>query len=144
MVGQADGERVGFKVVDGDEGFAGAEGDCLCEGESGEQAADQAGAGGGGDEVDALQRDCCFSQGLTCDRGNAFDMGASCDFRNDAAECAVFGPLGTHDVGEDLAPAGTIAADQRNGCFIAARLDAEDEAGRLVGRVNGCCVGFEG
>ena len=56
-------------------------------------------------------------------------MRARGDLRHDAAEGRVILDLAQHDVGEDLAASVGVAAHDRRGGLVAARLDAEHRDG---------------
>lgn len=114
-------------MVDRHEGLARSQGDCLCEGEASQQAADQTRSGGGRNEVDSSKRRAGLGYGLTGDRRDTFDMCAGGDFGYDTAIGAVLVQLRANHVCQDLALGGAVAADDGNGGFVATRLDPECE-----------------
>ncbi len=123
----ARGERMSFQMVDADEGFVRRPGERLSGGEADQQAADQAGAGGGGDGVDLVERHVGALERAADEMVEIIDMGARRDLRDDAAVGGMFGDLAHHLVGEDFARSVHALADQSGGRFVAGRLDTQNQ-----------------
>ena len=93
-VGQPCGQGVAFEVVDGDQRLARGGGDRLGGHQPDDQAADQAGTGGGGDGVDVGEVDARIGKGRLDDAVQRLDMGARGDLGHDAAEGGMLLDLG--------------------------------------------------
>jgi len=101
----------------------------LGEHHSGEDAADQPGAGGDRHRVDRAEPDAGGGQRRGGDDVEPLGMGAGGDLGDDAAVGIVQRGLAGDLAGEDGADRGAgAAADQRDRGVVAARFDAEDQA----------------
>ncbi len=80
---EEDGVNMAFEVVDGDDGEIAREGEGLGVGDSDEECAGEAGAGGDGNGVEVVEADGCFSK-------------CRADHGNDGAEMLAAGELGDH------------------------------------------------
>ncbi len=125
-IGQAGGERVAFEMVDGQKRLVGCCGQRLGGHQADDEAAHEAGAGGGGDGVDVCERQAGFVEGRGDDVVEGFHMGAGGDLRNDSAEDCVVGDLAENDIGQDGAAAVFLAQHDRCGGFVAACLDTQN------------------
>ena len=121
---QARGQRVRLQVVDGDVWQAVGNRDTFGELTSDDQAADQAGAGAGGDAAQIAEGDARAGHGFTGQGREMRQMRAGRDLRHHAAEGRVVAFLGQHGLGQD-APAGV---QDGGGGFIAGRFDSENRA----------------
>ena len=126
---EARGQRVAGEVVDAPERQAAAGGEALGEHHAGEDAADQARAGGDGDGVEVGEADAGGGEGGDGDGVEALGVGAGGDLGDDAAvgvvQRVLADDLGGEDLADRLAGAG---ANHRDGGVVAAALDAEDDA----------------
>ena len=84
-IGQARGQGVAFKVVDGDQGLVRGHGQRLGTDQPDHHPADETRPGGGGDSVHIGQGEAAIRQCGGDQRGKPLDMGARGDFRHDAA-----------------------------------------------------------
>ena len=82
-----------FQVIDRDQRLVVGERNRLGRGQADDDAADQAGPGGGGDAVERFERHVRFGHGLGDDGIERLDMGARRDLRHHAAEFGVLADL---------------------------------------------------
>ncbi len=130
-VGEARGQRVGFEMIDGDEGLAAGQRQRLRHGEPDDDAADEAGTGGGGDAVEVGEPDAGVLQRAHDQPVEHLDMRARGDLRHDAAEGGVLGDLAHHLVREDLAAAAGGKPHDGGGGLVAGGFNAENAHGGL-------------
>ena len=95
--------------------------------QSDDDAADQAGAGGGGDAVELIVGLAGLAHRFGDNQVDRFDMSARGDFRHHATIGCMIGDLAEHDIGQDAGAAVGGALDHRGGGLVAGRLDAEDD-----------------
>ena len=98
-VGEPCGERVRFQVVDREKGPAARKRHRLRRGRAHQQAADQAGPGGGGDAVQVGEAEAGLRHRLAHQRVQAVEMGAGRDFGHDAAIGRMLAGLGEQALG---------------------------------------------
>jgi hypothetical protein len=118
---------MGFEMIDRDQRLLLDQRDCLGRGQADDHAADQPGAGGGGDGVDGAVAAPGLRHGPGDDQVERLDMGAGGDLGNHAAESRVLADLRQHDIGQDLAAAVLKTFHHRRGGFVAGCLDPEDD-----------------
>ena len=115
---------VAVQVADGDQRQAAREGQRLGGGEADQQRADQAGALGHGDGVDAVESDAGVVQ-RPLDHGHAqLQVAARGDLGHDPAVAGVQLGLG----GDHARQQPSAVVDQRGGGLVAGALDREDHA----------------
>ena len=83
------GEEVALHVIDGEEGFAGGEGEGLGHGVADEEGGGEAGATGGGEGVDLIDAEVGGGEGLLDEGMEAEGVISRGDFRDDATVGAV-------------------------------------------------------
>jgi hypothetical protein len=101
--------------------------DRLCGGEADDDAADQAGTGGGRDRRQFGKLDARFVHGLCNDAVEQIDMGARRDLRHHAAEARVLLGLRADDVGQDPPRPVGLALDHGCGGLVAGGLDPQHQ-----------------
>ena len=125
-IGEARGQRMRFEMVDRHERLGGGERQRLAGGEPDDDAADQAGPGGGRDAVEIGEFHLRLGERPRDDRVDDLDMGARGDLRHHAAEGGMFGDLAQHLVRQDFAAAVRPAADHGRRRLVAGRLDSQN------------------
>ncbi len=115
-------EQVALQVVDGEPGFAEADGEALGGGGAEHERGGQAGAARRGEGVHIFQGDPGGGEGAPDDGPERAEMIARGDFGDDAAGGGVEGDLRGDFAGQEL-----LAAQERDGGFIARRLDRQHQ-----------------
>lgn len=126
-----DGVNVALKMVDGDEGLAGSEGQRLGIKDADQERSGETGALRDGDGVKVFEADAGLGHGGADDRDDVAQMLAAGELGDDAAIVGVQGDLAGDDVGQGL----RTGANDGGGGLVAGGFDAEDQAGRVGGRV---------
>ena len=112
-----------FKVIDGDKGFALRGGNRLARHHPDHHPADQAGARGGGDAVEIVERHAGILHRRLDQRIDMIEMRPRRNLRYYAAKGAMLLELAQHDIGPD----GPVAVHDRGGGLVATGFDAEDK-----------------
>ncbi len=92
-VGEPRGERMALQMIDRDQRLVVGERDGLGRGQADDDAADQAGPGGGGDAIERFERHVRFGHRLGDNGIERLDMGPCRDLRHHAAEFGVLAYL---------------------------------------------------
>jgi len=124
-IGQPRAERMPLQMVDRDQRLADRMRQRLAGDEADHDAADQAGAGGGGDRVDRIETQPGIGERATDERFERLDMRARGDFGDDAAERRMRRLL----PGEAVAEHAPVAGHERGGGLVAGGFEAEDDPG---------------
>ena len=119
------GIDVAPEVVDAGQGLVPGRRQPLPHAHPDQQAADQAGAAGDGDEVEVRGLDRGLLEGEVEEAGQPLEVVAGRQLGDDAAEVLVQVDLGVDDVGEDLA----AVLDDRDRGLVAGRFDAQSQEG---------------
>ena len=118
-------ERVAFEMVHRDQRLVMRERDGLAGQKPDHDAADEAGAGGGGDAVEIGEFQFCVAHGGGDRAVEAFNVSAGGNFGNYPFVGRVLRGLAKHDIGEDVRAA-PVQAQHRGRGFIAAGFNAEN------------------
>jgi hypothetical protein len=119
-------DRVAFQVVDRDQRHVASQRHGLAERQADHHAADQAGAGRGGDAVQVLERQARGAHGLGGDGVDGFHVGAGGDLGHHAAERGMLLELRADDRGQHADRPVRRAAHDRGRGLVAAGLQAKD------------------
>ncbi len=125
-VGEPRRQRMRLEMIDSDERLLVGERDGLGGGESDNDAADQAGPGGGSDAVERGEGRLRLLHRFGYDAVERFDMGAGGNLRHHAAKLGMLADLRQYDVGQNPPLAVGAALDHGGRRFIACGFDAEN------------------
>ena len=114
--GEGRGQRMGFEVVDRDEGQAAGDRQPLAEAGADDQPADQPRPGGGGDARERVPSQPGAAHHPGGEAGQMRQMGAGGDLRDHPAEAGMLGLLGQNRLRQD----GPIRGEHRGGGLVAA------------------------
>ena len=117
---------MGLEMIDGDQRFLVDQRDRLGGGKADHDAADEAGAGGGGNAIEFGEGDTRGFQGAPDEHIERLDMGPGGDFRHDAAIAGMFVDLGIDFIGKYGAGPVIGAGDDSGGGFVAGGLQPQD------------------
>ncbi len=132
IVGQPRRQRMGFQMVDGDEGLARDERNRLGGGQANHDATDEAGTGGRRHRVDLARRQPRALIGAGDDTVDRIDMGARRDLGNDPAIGGMGCDLAQHLVGENLDLARALHRHDGGRGLVTSRLYAQNAHDRSM------------
>ena len=125
--GEPRGECMTFEMIDREQRLVVRQRDGFCRGQADDDAANQSRTCRRSNPIERLERNLRLAHRFGDNAIERFDVGAGGDLGDDATEFGVLTDLRPHDIGQN-APAAVVAtAHHRGGCFIAGRLDAEDQ-----------------
>src|SRR6185437_3479411 len=126
-VGEPRGERMRFQMIDRNQRLALYQRNRFRGGQPDDHAADQPGAGSGGDAIDHVVATIGLAHGLADDEVEHLDMGAGGNLWHHAAESGMLADLRQYDIGQDLAASVVGTLDHSGRSLVTGRLDAEND-----------------